>query len=128
MTGALTASVGKGLAESAGARAAHPPPRVLVATSGSYSETRKTIPITRRARADRRVVMSMSARRLPDLAAGDRLKLTAELQVTIDCHKRAPSCAGAPTCSTPASARSSCWRTELAPPAARAPRHCRAGT
>ena len=96
MTGVLTASVGKGLAEPAGARAAHPSPRVLVATSGSYSETRKTIPITRRARADRRVVMSMSARRLPDLAAGDRLKLTAELQVTIDCHKRAPSCAGRP--------------------------------
>ena len=96
MTGALAASSGKGLAESEAARAAQPAPTVLAATSGSYSEMRKTIPITKRARADRRVVMSMSARRLPDLSAGDRLKLTAELQVTLDCHKRAASCAGRP--------------------------------
>ena len=32
----------------------------------------------------------------PGPGAGDRLKLTAELQVTLDCHKRAPSCAGRP--------------------------------
>jgi hypothetical protein len=96
LTGALGAGLVHVRAESAGASSAQPAPRVLVATSGSYSETRKTIPITKRARTDRRVVMSISARRLPDLAAGDRLKLTAELQVTIDCHKRAPSCAGRP--------------------------------
>jgi hypothetical protein len=71
-------------------------PKVLVATSGNYSETRKTIPITKRARADRRVVMSMSAGRLPEIRSGDRLKLTAELQVTVDCHKRGSSCAGRP--------------------------------
>jgi hypothetical protein len=69
---------------------------VLVATSGNYSETRKAIPITRKARAKRRVVMSMSARRLPDLRAHDRLKLTAEVQVTVDCREPGARCAGRP--------------------------------
>jgi hypothetical protein len=96
VTGALGAGLVQVLAESEGARAAQPAPTVLVATSGSYSETRKTIPITKRATADRRVVMSMSARRLPDLSAGDRLKLTAELQVTVDCREPGSRCAGRP--------------------------------
>jgi hypothetical protein len=94
--GALGAGLMQVRAESAGARRAQPAPTVLVATSGSYSETRKTIPITKRAKADRQVVMSMSARRLPDLRAGDRLKLTAELQVTVDCREPGSRCAGRP--------------------------------
>jgi hypothetical protein len=81
---------------SAGPHAAQQSARVLVATSGNYSETRKAIPITKRAKADRRVVMSMNAKRLPNLRPGDRLMLTAELQVTVDCHRRASSCAGRP--------------------------------
>jgi hypothetical protein len=96
VTGALGAGLVHVRAESAAARAAQPAPKVLVATSGNYSETRKTVPITKRAKAEPRVVMSMSPRRLPDLRAGDRLRLTSELQVTLDCHKRGPSCAGHP--------------------------------
>ena len=65
-------------------------------TSGDHSETRETIPITRHSGARKRVVISMPPKRVPDLAAGDRLKLTAELQVTVDCHRQAQSCAGRP--------------------------------
>lgn len=72
------------------------PPKVLVATSGNRSETRKAIPITRRSGADRRVVMSMGPRNLPDPKAGDRLLTSAELMVTLDCLKPARSCAGRP--------------------------------
>lgn len=71
-------------------------PRVLVATTGNDSETRRTVPITRRARARKRVVMSMGPHELPGLNRGDRLELTAELQVTDDCRHPAPRCAGRP--------------------------------
>jgi hypothetical protein len=71
-------------------------PRVLVTTTGNDSEARKTVPITRRARARKRVVMSMGPHELPGLKMGDRLELTAELQVTDDCRHPAPRCAGRP--------------------------------
>lgn len=71
-------------------------PKVLVATTGNDSETRKTVPITRRAKSEKRVVMSMGPDTLPDLIADDRLKLSAMLQVTVDCYRPDPSCAGHP--------------------------------
>jgi hypothetical protein len=84
------------LAEPVLAQRAADGPKVLVATSGNRSETRKTIPITRRSRADRRVVMSMRPRALPNPKSGDRLVASAELMVTLDCHRRIPACAGRP--------------------------------
>jgi hypothetical protein len=84
------------LAEPAVAERDAPKHRVLVATSGNRSETRKTIPITRRSLAERRVVMTMRPRNLPDPKAGDRLVASAELMVTVDCVKRLRSCAGRP--------------------------------
>ena len=96
---AAAALAAAGAGERAGSTTAHvvgDRPKVLVATSGNHSETRKTIPITRRSKAERRVVMSMRPRRLPDLRPGDLLKLSAELEVTLDCHRRARSCAGRP--------------------------------
>ena len=68
--------------------------KVIVATSGKSSETRETIQITRQARDQ--VVMSMNPGRLPDLEAGDRLDVTSELQVTMDCVRPDPRCAGRP--------------------------------
>ena len=47
-------------------------------------------------RAPARVVMSMGPRQLPSLADGDRLELSAELQLTTDCVVREPRCAGMP--------------------------------
>jgi hypothetical protein len=40
--------------------------------------------------------MSMGPKRLPDPRAGDRLKVSAELQITLDCHRRSPACVGRP--------------------------------
>ncbi len=40
--------------------------------------------------------MSMNPGRLPDLEAGDRLDVTSELQVTLDCVRPEPRCAGRP--------------------------------
>jgi hypothetical protein len=70
--------------------------KVLVRTTGDDSELAKTVPITRRSRAERRVVMSMGPRRLPALTTGDRLEVTAELQVTVDCFRQRPACVGRP--------------------------------
>lgn len=68
--------------------------KVIVATSGAKSETRETVPITREPKD--RVVMSMAPSRLPDLEAGDRLDVTSELQVTLDCTRPDPRCSGRP--------------------------------
>ncbi len=68
--------------------------KVIVATSGIRSETRETVQITRKPKD--RVVMSMSPRRLPDLVSGDRLDVTSELQVTLDCARPEPRCSGRP--------------------------------
>jgi hypothetical protein len=81
------------LAEASGSGGA---PKVLVATTGDHSETRRTVPITRRASAKPRVVMSMGPHKLPGLAAGDRLRLSAELQVTVNCFRPDPACVGRP--------------------------------
>jgi hypothetical protein len=71
-------------------------PKVLVATTGNHSETRRTVPITRRSNAKGRVVMSMGPHKLPGLATGDRLKLSAELQVTVNCFRPSSACVGPP--------------------------------
>lgn len=72
------------------------PPHVRVATTGNGSERVKTLPITRRTGTEPRVVMSMGPHRLPDLDAGDRLRVTAEFQVTGNCRSRGPRCVGRP--------------------------------
>ena len=69
--------------------------KVIVATSGAKSETRETVQITRDA-STKYVVMSMDPSRLPDLEAGDRLDVTSELQVTLDCARPDPRCSGRP--------------------------------
>ncbi len=69
-------------------------PSVRVATTGNNSELVKTLPITRKAGTEKRVMISMRPGTLPELAAGDRLRLTAELQVTVNCNYRTPRCVG----------------------------------
>lgn len=69
-------------------------PQVRVATTGNDSELVKTLSITRRAGAAPEVVMSMGPRTLPDLASGDLLELTAEMQVTVNCNYKSPRCVG----------------------------------
>ncbi len=69
-------------------------PLVQVATTGNNSELVKTLPITSRTGSSPRVVMSMGPRTLPSLAAGDRLEVTAEFQVTDNCNYRSARCVG----------------------------------
>jgi hypothetical protein len=75
--------------------AAPEPPKVLVATTGNQSERVRTIPITRRAGRERRVVMSMKPDELPEFTVGDRVKVTAEVQFTVNCVNNGfPRCVG----------------------------------
>jgi hypothetical protein len=69
-------------------------PAVEVATTGNASERVKTLPITRKPGQEKRAVMSMGPHTLPDLAPGDRVRITAEFQVTGDCGHRDPRCIG----------------------------------
>ncbi len=69
---------------------------VRVATSGSYSERIEKLPITKRPGAETRVVMSLGPGKLPRLRRGDELKLTSEVQVTLNCTKRVKRCIGPP--------------------------------
>lgn len=80
----------------AGPAARAPAPLVRVGTTGNDSELVETLPITRRRGAHQRVVMSLGPPELPDLAAGDRLRVTAEMQVTGNCASRGPRCRGRP--------------------------------
>jgi hypothetical protein len=62
-----------------------PAPRVLVSTTGNESERVRTIPITRQPGLEKRVVMSMEPQEVPDFVPGDRMKVTAEVQFTVNC-------------------------------------------
>lgn len=79
-------------------------PKVRVSHSGNSSEIRKAIPIAGRPGRKERVVMTMTPHELGDLRPGDRLLISAELEVTTDClprqrprgrHRRR-ACAGRP--------------------------------
>ncbi len=70
------------------------PPLVRVATTGNGSERVDTLPITRRAGVRDRVVISMRPPRLPSLEVGDRVRVTAEVQMTGNCAHRDPRCRG----------------------------------
>jgi hypothetical protein len=67
---------------------------VRVTTTGHGSERVRTLPIARRPGREPRVVMSLSPNRLPSLSRGDRLRVTAELQVTVNCFFQSPRCVG----------------------------------
>lgn len=71
-------------------------PHVLVDTTGSHSELRKAVPITKASGTKPRVVMSMGPGGLPSLSNGDRLEVTAEVEVTTDCHEESQRCVGRP--------------------------------
>ena len=63
---------------------------VKIASSGSFSETRRTVPIARNPGGGSRVAMTMTPDELPDLFAGDVITASAEAEVTTDCLNREP--------------------------------------
>jgi hypothetical protein len=69
--------------------------RVMVATTGSDSERRRKVRITKRP-GPGKIVMSMGPDVLPSLSTGDRLVSTAELEVTTDCAQPNAGCVGTP--------------------------------
>jgi len=75
--------------------------RVHAATTGNNSELVSTIPIARHRGHKSRVVMSLRPGRLPPLRRGDRLRVSAEVQVTTTCVVRGPRCIGRPYRFTP---------------------------
>jgi hypothetical protein len=78
-----------------GSSAAEPGARsVRVATTGNGSELVKTLPITRHKGEEKRVVMSLRPGTLPTLEKGDHLRLTSEMQITVNCAFQSPRCVG----------------------------------
>lgn len=67
-----------------------------VATSGSYSERIKKLPIGKHPGDEKRVVMSLGPKKLPKLRRGDKLKLNSEVQVTLNCPEKITRCIGPP--------------------------------
>jgi hypothetical protein len=72
------------------------PDKVLVATTGNSSELMPTLDIRTAAGISPRVVMSLPPRRLGGLELGDRLRTSAELEVTTDCLAQEARCVGHP--------------------------------
>jgi hypothetical protein len=90
----LGAAVAAVLVAAAPARADGP--RAEAASTGPHSELRKTVPITREPGASPRIVLAMGPGKLSGLDRGDRLRLSSEVQVTVDCDQPQPRCAGRP--------------------------------
>src|SRR4029079_8078850 len=65
-------------------------------TTGVNSELRQTVPITRTAGAAPRAALSMGPGQRAVLRRADRLELSSELQITVDCDRPSPRCAGDP--------------------------------
>jgi hypothetical protein len=93
---AIALALAAGAVSAASPASAAPRAEVSAATSGAHSELRKTVAITRRRGAAPRVVLSIGPGKLSALRRGDRLELSSEVQVTVDCRIPEPRCAGRP--------------------------------
>jgi hypothetical protein len=67
---------------------------VHVFTTGNHSELVRALPIARHPRKRSLVVMSLTPRDLPAIRAGDRLKVSAEVQFSTTCSDPSPHCVG----------------------------------
>jgi len=84
---AIPASVGAGLLEK--------PPKAKLATTGNDSELLPAVPISKKPGARERVAMSLGPDKLDDLATGDRLRISGEVQISTTCvRKGLPNCIG----------------------------------
>lgn len=94
LVAAVSAGAGVAGGVAAGADVAVAEPSVRVATTGQHSERVRKLPIAREQGRKKRVVMSLGPHRLPDLMRGDLLRVTSELQVTVNCAFRSARCVG----------------------------------
>jgi hypothetical protein len=82
----LTASAAGGILEE--------PRNADLSTTGNHSELVETVPISRQAFTDERVAMSLGPEQLPRFDAGDRLRISAETQVSTTCTSKSARCVG----------------------------------
>jgi hypothetical protein len=73
-----------------------PPRSVHGATTGNASELRETIPISPTPGGEKRAVMSLGPKSLPALVKGRRLRVSAEVQLSMTCVTPGPHCIGRP--------------------------------
>lgn len=95
----LTSGAGAGAGAGSEAAAGAPvtrPASVKVTTSGNRSERYLTLPIMSSAWQRPRVVMALKPRQIPALGVGDRLRTSAELQLTNNCIRSERRCVGPP--------------------------------
>lgn len=69
-------------------------PKATVATTGKGSELKRAVPISPKPGQKERVAMSLAPDALPDLAAGDTLRASGEVQVSTTCVRRSKRCIG----------------------------------
>jgi hypothetical protein len=69
---------------------------IKVASTGDNSERVSRLPISRKKNSRERVVMSLPAGKVGGIRPGDGLRISAELQVTVDCDHNGPRCTGDP--------------------------------
>ena len=72
------------------------PTNAKLATTGNHAELVETVPISREAfsAADERVAMSLGPEQLPRFDAGDRLQISAEVQISTTCTTKSSRCIG----------------------------------
>jgi hypothetical protein len=76
-------------------------PRAHAVTTGNHSEQVRTIPIAHHPGQKPKVVMTLSPRKVPTFDRGDRLRVSAEVQVTTTCVDSSGRCIGRPYRFTP---------------------------
>jgi hypothetical protein len=73
---------------------AEEPPKAELATTGNDSELVRSVPIASSAGLKERVVMSLGPESLKRIEAGDRMRVSGEVQVSTTCVARGPRCVG----------------------------------
>ena len=70
------------------------PPKAEIATSGNDSELLQKVPISKQPGTRDRVAMRLGPDQLKPIQVGDRLRASAEVQVSTTCVEEDPRCIG----------------------------------
>jgi hypothetical protein len=92
--GALTAATALAGATAAEAGILDDPPKAELATTGNDSERIRAVPIATTPGTKERVAMSLGPDELKRIQAGDRWRVSAEVQVSTTCHDKDKRCIG----------------------------------
>lgn len=70
------------------------PPQAKLSTTGDDSELLDAVPISKQPGTRERVVMSLGPDQLEEIAGGDRIRVSGEVQVSTTCVTEGPRCVG----------------------------------